>query len=338
MAWPVAWALLGIVAIVVPLLLAVAYLTLWERKLLGWMQNRPGPNRVGPWGLLQPMADGLKLLTKELIMPTAAAKGLFYVGPVMAIMPALAAWAVVPFAPDFALANVNAGILLVMAITSIEVYGVIIAGWASNSKYAFLGALRASAQMVSYEIAMGFCFLIVIMVTGSMNLTAIVLSQGKGSFADMGLGLLSWNWLPLLPIFFIYMISAVAETNRHPFDVVEGEAEIVAGHMVEYSGMGFAVFFLAEYAAMWLVSILAAIMFLGGWLPPVDALSFIPGWIWLGLKTAAVVSMFIWIRATFPRYRYDQIMRLGWKIFIPVTLVWLVVVGAWLHSPWNIWK
>ena len=338
MAWPVAWALLGIVAIVVPLLLAVAYLTLWERKLLGWMQNRPGPNRVGPWGLLQPMADGLKLLTKELIMPTAAAKGLFYVGPVMAIMPALAAWAVVPFAPDFALANVNAGILLVMAITSIEVYGVIIAGWASNSKYAFLGALRASAQMVSYEIAMGFCFLIVIMVTGSMNLTAIVLSQGKGSFADMGLGLLSWNWLPLLPIFFIYMISAVAETNLHPFDVVEGEAEIVAGHMVEYSGMGFAVFFLAEYAAMWLVSILAAIMFLGGWLPPVDALSFIPGWIWLGLKTAAVVSMFIWIRATFPRYRYDQIMRLGWKIFIPVTLVWLVVVGAWLHSPWNIWK
>ena len=338
MAWPVAWALLGIVAIVVPLLLAVAYLTLWERKLLGWMQNRPGTNRVGPWGLLQPMADGLKLLTKELIMPTAAAKGLFYVGPVMAIMPALAAWAVVPFAPDFALANVNAGILLVMAITSIEVYGVIIAGWASNSKYAFLGALRASAQMVSYEIAMGFCFLIVIMVTGSMNLTAIVLSQGKGSFADMGLGLLSWNWLPLLPIFFIYMISAVAETNRHPFDVVEGEAEIVAGHMVEYSGMGFAVFFLAEYAAMWLVSILAAIMFLGGWLPPVDALSFIPGWIWLGLKTAAVVSMFIWIRATFPRYRYDQIMRLGWKIFIPVTLVWLVVVGAWLHSPWNIWK
>ena len=338
MAWPVAWALLGIVAIVVPLLLAVAYLTLWERKLLGWMQNRPGPNRVGPWGLLQPMADGLKLLTKELIMPTAAAKGLFYVGPVMAIMPALAAWAVVPFAPDFALANVNAGILLVMAITSIEVYGVIIAGWSSNSKYAFLGALRASAQMVSYEIAMGFCFLIVIMVTGSMNLTAIVLSQGKGGFADMGLGLLSWNWLPLLPIFFIYMISAVAETNRHPFDVVEGEAEIVAGHMAEYSGMGFAVFFLAEYAAMWLVSILAAIMFLGGWLPPVDALSFIPGWIWLGLKTAAVVSMFIWIRATFPRYRYDQIMRLGWKIFIPVTLVWLVVVGAWLHSPWNIWK
>ena len=337
-AWPVIWILLGIVAVVVPLMLAIAYLTLWERKFLGWMQVRPGPNRVGPWGLLQPLADGLKLLTKELIMPTVASKGLFYVGPVMSIMPALAAWAVIPFGPDVALANVNAGLLLVMAITSIEVYGVIIAGWASNSKYAFLGALRASAQMVSYEIAMGFCFLIVIMVTGSMNLSQIVMSQGQGTFADMGLSFLSWNWLPLLPIFFVYMISGVAETNRHPFDVVEGESEIVAGHMVEYSGMGFAIFFLAEYACMWLVSILTVIMFLGGWLPPVEALSFIPGWIWLALKTAIVVSLFIWIRATFPRFRYDQIMRLGWKIFIPVTLVWLVIVGAWLHSPWNIWN
>ena len=337
-AWPVIWILLGIVAVVVPLMLAIAYLTLWKRKFLGWMQVRPGPNRVGPWGLLQPIADGLKLLTKELIMPTVASKGLFYVGPVMSIMPALAAWAVIPFGPDVALANVNAGLLLVMAITSIEVYGVIIAGWASNSKYAFLGALRASAQMVSYEIAMGFCFLIVIMVTGSMNLSQIVMSQGQGTFADMGLSFLSWNWLPLLPIFFVYMISGVAETNRHPFDVVEGESEIVAGHMVEYSGMGFAIFFLAEYACMWLVSILTVIMFLGGWLPPVEALSFIPGWIWLALKTAIVVSLFIWIRATFPRFRYDQIMRLGWKIFIPVTLVWLVIVGAWLHSPWNIWN
>jgi NADH-quinone oxidoreductase subunit H len=337
-AWPVIWILLGIVAIVAPLMGAVAYLTLWERKLLGFMQIRFGPNRVGPMGLLQPLADGLKLLTKELIQPTAAAKGLFYVGPVMAIMPALAAWVVIPFAPDVALANVNAGLLLMMAITSIEVYGVIIAGWASNSKYAFLGALRASAQMVSYEIALGFCFLVVIMVTGSMNLTDIVMSQGKGQFASMGVSLLSWNWLPLLPIFVVYLISVVAETNRHPFDVVEGEAEIVAGHMVEYSGMGFAVFFLAEYASMWLVSILAVIMFLGGWLPPVDFLGFIPGWIWLAIKTFLVVSCFIWIRATFPRFRYDQIMRLGWKIFIPVTLVWLVVVGAWLYSPWNIWK
>ena len=336
-AWPVLWILLGIVAIVAPLMGAVAYLTLWERKLLGFMQIRLGPNRVGPMGLLQPLADGLKLLTKELIQPTAAAKGLFYVGPVMAIMPALAAWVVIPFGPDVALANVNAGLLLMMAITSIEVYGVIIAGWASNSKYAFLGALRASAQMVSYEIALGFCFLVVIMVTGSMNLTQIVMSQGQGQFASMGVSLLSWNWLPLLPIFIVYLISAVAETNRHPFDVVEGEAEIVAGHMVEYSGMGFAVFFLAEYASMWLVSILAVIMFLGGWLPPVDFLGFIPGWIWLAVKTFLVVSCFIWIRATFPRFRYDQIMRLGWKIFIPVTLVWLLVVGAWMHTPWNIW-
>ncbi len=337
-AWPVIWVLLGIIAIVAPLMIAVAYLTLWERKFLGWIQVRPGPNRVGPWGLLQPMADGLKLLTKELIFPSAAAKGLFYVGPVMAIMPALAAWVAIPFAPEVALANVNAGLLLIMAITSIEVYGVIIAGWASNSKYAFLGALRASAQMVSYEIAMGFCFLVVIMVSGSMNLTQIVLGQGQGQFASMGMSILSWNWLPLLPIFIVYLISVVAETNRHPFDVVEGESEIVAGHMVEYSGMGFAIFFLAEYASMWLVSILAVIMFLGGWLPPFDFLGFIPGWIWLAIKTFLVVSCFIWIRATFPRFRYDQIMRLGWKIFIPVTLVWLVLVGAWLHSPWNIWN
>ncbi len=337
-AWPVIWVLLGIIAIVAPLMIAVAYLTLWERKFLGWSQVRPGPNRVGPWGLLQPMADGLKLLTKELIFPSAAAKGLFYVGPVMAIMPALAAWVAIPFAPEVALANVNAGLLLIMAITSIEVYGVIIAGWASNSKYAFLGALRASAQMVSYEIAMGFCFLVVIMVSGSMNLTQIVLGQGQGHFASMGVSILSWNWLPLLPIFIVYLISVVAETNRHPFDVVEGESEIVAGHMVEYSGMGFAIFFLAEYASMWLVSILAVIMFLGGWLPPFDFLGFIPGWIWLAIKTFLVVSCFIWIRATFPRFRYDQIMRLGWKVFIPVTLVWLVVVGAWMQTSWSIWK
>lgn len=336
--WPVVWTLLGIVAIVAPLMIAVAYLTLWERKFLGWIQVRPGPNRVGPFGLLQPMADGLKLLTKELIFPTAAARGLFYVGPVMAIMPALAAWVVIPFAPDVALANVNAGLLLIMAITSIEVYGVIIAGWASNSKYAFLGALRASAQMVSYEIAMGFCFLVVIMITGSMNLTQIVLQQEQGYFSEIGLNIFSWNWLPLLPIFVVYLISGVAETNRHPFDVVEGEAEIVAGHMVEYSGMGFAIFFLAEYASMWLVSILAVLMFLGGWLPPLQLFDFIPGWMWLGLKTFFMVSMFIWIRATFPRFRYDQIMRLGWKIFIPVTLIWFVLVGIWLHSPWNIWN
>jgi NADH-quinone oxidoreductase subunit H len=227
-----------------------------------------------------------------------------------------------------------------MAITSMEVYGVVIAGWASNSKYAFLGALRASAQMVSYEIAMGFCLVIVLMVTGSMNMTEIVTAQAKGNFAQMGLGFLSWNWLPLLPIFVVYVISGLAETNRHPFDVVEGEAEIVAGHMVEYSGMSYAMFYLAEYANMWLISILAAIMFLGGWLSPLDHafVNWIPGWIWLGIKTCAVVSLFIWVRATFPRFRYDQIMRLGWKVFIPVTLFWLVVVGAWMQTSWNIWK
>ena len=337
-AWPVIWTLLKIVVVVLPLMGAVAYLTLWERKFLGWMQVRLGPNRVGPWGLLQPIADALKLLTKEILVPAAANKGLFFIGPVLTIMPALAAWAVIPFGPDVVLANVNAGLLFVMAITSMEVYGVVIAGWASNSKYAFLGALRASAQMVSYEIAMGFCLVVVLMITGSMNMTDIVMAQAKGTFASQGLGVLSWNWLPLLPIFVVYVISGMAETNRHPFDVVEGEAEIVAGHMVEYSGMSYAMFYLAEYANMWLVSILAAIMFLGGWLSPLAVLDWIPGGIWLGLKTCMVVSFFIWVRATFPRFRYDQIMRLGWKVFIPVTLVWLVVVGLWMQTPLSIWK
>lgn len=338
--WPVIWALIKILVVVLPLMGAVAYLTLWERKFLGWMQVRVGPNRVGPLGLLQPIADALKLLGKEILLPTAASKGLFFIGPILTIMPAMAAWVVIPFGPDIALANINAGLLFVMAITSMEVYGVVISGWASNSKYSFLGAMRASAQMVSYEIAMGFCLVVVLMVSASMNMTDIVTGQGKGYFAHMGLNFLSWNWLPLLPIFVVYVISGLAETNRHPFDVVEGEAEIVAGHMVEYSGMSYAMFYLAEYANMWLVSILAAVMFLGGWLSPVDSVLFnwIPGWIWLGLKTCVVVSLFIWVRATFPRFRYDQIMRLGWKIFIPVTLVWLVVVGAWMQTSFNIWN
>jgi len=337
-AWPVLWTLLKIVVVVLPLMGAVAYLTLWERKFLGWMQVRIGPNRVGPLGLLQPIADALKLLTKEILVPTAASRGLFFVGPILTIMPAMAAWVVIPFGPDVALANINAGLLFVMAIASMEVYGVVIAGWASNSKYAFLGALRASAQMVSYEIAMGFCLVVVLMVSSSMNLSDIVRVQQTGQFAAMGWNFLSWNWLPLLPIFVVYFISGLAETNRHPFDVVEGEAEIVAGHMVEYSGMSYAMFYLAEYANMWLISILCALMFLGGWLAPFAALDFIPGWIWLGVKTAFIVSLFIWVRATFPRFRYDQIMRLGWKVFIPVTLVWLVVVGVWMQTPFNIWK
>ncbi|UCH16291.1 MAG: NADH-quinone oxidoreductase subunit NuoH [Burkholderiales bacterium] len=339
-AWPAVWALIKIVVLVAPLMGCVAYLTLWERKAIGWSQIRPGPNRVGPAGLLTPIADAVKLVFKEIIVPTAANKGLFFLGPVMTIMPALAAWAVVPFGPEVALANINAGLLYVMAITSLEVYGVIIAGWASNSKYAFLGALRASAQMVSYEIAMGFALVVVLMVSGSMNMSQIVLGQGKGYFADIGLNFLSWNWLSLLPIFLVYFISGLAETNRHPFDVVEGESEIVAGHMIEYSGMAFAMFFLAEYANMILVSTLAVTMFLGGWLPPIDSALFnwIPGWIWLALKVFCVVTMFLWVRATFPRFRYDQIMRLGWKVFIPVSLIWLVVVGAWIQSPYNVWK
>jgi len=325
--WLVVWSVIKILAVAVPLLVCVAYLTLWERKGIGWTQVRPGPNRVGPYGLLTPFADAFKLVFKEIVRPTAANKPLFFLGPVMAIMPALAAWVVIPFGPDVALANINAGLLLLLAITSLEVYGVIIAGWASNSKYAFLGALRASAQMVSYEIALGFAIVVVLMVTGSLNMTAIVMGQAKGSFATLGIGFLSWNWLPLLPICIVYFVSGLAETNRHPFDVVEGESEIVAGHMVEYSGMAFAMFFLAEYANMILISTLTVIFFFGGWLAPFDFLAFVPGWIWLAAKTFVVVTMFLWVRSTFPRYRYDQIMRLGWKVFIPVTLIWLVVIG-----------
>jgi len=326
--------------VVLPLMGCVAYLTLWERKMIGAMHIRIGPNRVGPWGLLQPIADALKLLLKEVIVPARANKALYVLGPIMTIMPALAAWVVIPFGPEQALANVNAGLLLLLAITSLEVYGVIIAGWASNSKYAFLGAMRASAQMVSYELAIGFALVVVLMVSGSLNMTDIVVKQGEGFFASLGLTFLSWNWLPLLPIFVVYVISSVAETNRHPFDVVEGESEIVAGHMIEYSGMGFAIFFLAEYANMILLSAVASIMFLGGWQAPLDwpVFNWIPGWLWLGIKTFFVVSLFIWLRASLPRYRYDHIMRLGWKIFIPVTLVWLVVVAIWMQTPWNIWK
>jgi NADH-quinone oxidoreductase subunit H len=339
-AWPLVWNLVKIILVVLPIMGCVAYLTLWERKMIGWMHVRIGPNRVGPAGLLQPIADALKLLLKEIIVPERANKALFVIAPIMTIMPALAAWSVIPFGPEVTLANVNAGLLLVMAITSMEVYGVIIAGWASNSKYAFLGAMRASAQMVSYEISMGFVLVIVLMVSGSLNFTDIVNAQNTGTFASRGINFLSWNWLPLLPMFGVYIISGIAETNRHPFDVVEGESEIVAGHMVEYSGMSFAMFFLAEYANMILISALASLMFLGGWASPLDfpPFNWIPGWIWLGIKTFLVVSIFIWVRASFPRYRYDQIMRLGWKVFIPLTLGYLLIVAVWIQSPWNIWK
>ncbi len=343
--WPLVWNLIKIVCIVLPIMGCVAYLTLWERKMIGWMHVRIGPNRVGPAGLLQPIADALKLLLKEIIIPAKANKALFVIAPIMTIMPALAAWVVIPFGPEKALANINAGLLFAMAITSMEVYGVIIAGWASNSKYAFLGAMRASAQMVSYEISMGFVLVIVLMVSGSLNMTEIVMGQTHGRMASFGLNFLSWNWLPLLPMFFVYIISGIAETNRHPFDVVEGESEIVAGHMVEYSGMSFAMFFLAEYANMILISAMAALMFLGGWDSPIGAqvpvlglMALLPGWIWLGIKTFLVVSIFIWVRASFPRYRYDQIMRLGWKVFIPLTLGYLLIVAAWMQTSLNIWK
>ncbi|NQW85581.1 MAG: NADH-quinone oxidoreductase subunit NuoH [Alcaligenaceae bacterium] len=338
--WLVLWTLVKILVIAVPVILCVAYLTYWERKMIGAMHVRLGPNRVGFKGLLQPFADVFKLLTKEVIVPSQANKILFILAPVVTLMPALAAWAVVPFGPELVLANVNAGLLYVMAITSVGVYGVIVAGWASNSKYAFLAAMRASAQMLSYELAIGFVLVTVLLVSGSLNMTEIVNVQTRGWFADHGINFMSWNWLPLLPLFVIYVISAVAETNRHPFDVVEGESEIVAGHMVEYSGMAFALFFLGEYANMIFLSCMAAIMFLGGWAAPIEIapLTWVPGWLWLGLKTFVVVSLFIWFRASFPRYRYDQIMRLGWKIFIPLTGVWLVVVAIWMQTPWNIWK
>lgn len=341
-AWVPVWTLVKIFAIILPLMGCVAYLTLAERKIIGWMQVRNGPNRVTFFGikalggLAQPIADGLKLLFKEIVLPSASSKTLFVLAPVLALAPSLAAWAVIPFNDGLVLADINAGLLYIMAITSMGVYGVIIAGWASNSKYAFLGSLRSAAQIVAYEIAMGFALVTVLMVSQSLNLSDIVRGQGHGLFADMGLGVLSWNWLPLFPMFIVYFIAGVAETNRSPFDVVEGESEIVAGHMIEYSGMAFALFFLAEYANMILIATLTSIMFLGGWLSPVG---FLPdGFHWLAAKSAFCLFFFLWLRATFPRYRYDQIMRLGWKVFIPVTIVWLVFIGGWMMSPLSIWK
>jgi len=334
--WPLIWTLMRIVVIITPLMLCVAYLTLAERKVLGFMHVRIGPNRVGPFGLLQPIADGMKLFFKEVLLPTRADPVLFFLAPILALAPALAAWAVVPFWDGAALANVDAGVLYLLAITSVGVYGIIIAGWASNSKYPFLGALRAAAQMISYEIAMGMALIVVLMVSNSLNLNDIIKAQDQGRFASMGLSFLSWNWLPLFPMFLVYLISGVAETNRAPFDVVEGESEIVAGHMVEYSGMAFALFFLAEYANMILVSTMVSIFFLGGWLSPVG---FLPnGLWWLAAKASFILLLFLWFRATFPRYRYDQIMRLGWKVFVPLCMAWIFVVGVWMMSPLNIWK
>ncbi|HEX3136149.1 MAG TPA: NADH-quinone oxidoreductase subunit NuoH [Casimicrobiaceae bacterium] len=333
--WPAVWTLAKIVAIAIPLILAVAYLTLAERKVIGWMQVRIGPNRVGPLGLLQPFADVFKLVFKEIIVPSGASRSLFFLAPLLSLGPALAAWAVIPFDDGMVLSNINAGLLYILAMSSIGVYGVILAGWASNSKYAFLGCLRSAAQIVSYEIAMGFALVGVLMAASSLNISDIVRGQSGGF----------WHWylLPLLPLFVVYLVSGIAETNRHPFDVAEGESEIVAGFHVEYSGVTFAVFFLAEYMNMILISTLASTMFLGGWLAPLPILNEIgiaglhplgDGFLWLFVKICAMLFIFLWIRATFPRYRYDQIMRLGWKIFIPVTLVWIAFLGAMMQTRW----
>ncbi len=342
--WLPAWLqiLLQIGLIVLPLMGAVAYLTFFERKTIGYMQVRLGPNRVGPRGWGQPIADALKLLTKEVIIPANASRFLFLVAPVLTLTPALAAWAVIPFADGLVLADIDAGLLYVLALTSMGVYGVIIAGWASNSKYAFLGALRSAAQIVAYEIAMGFALVGVLMAGGSLNLGAIVEAQGGG--------VTGWFVWPLLPLFVVYFVSGVAETNRAPFDVAEGESEIVAGFHVEYSGMAFAVFFLAEYANMILIAALTALLFLGGWLSPLapewlGPLAGVPvlgallgdGIHWFFAKTAFFLFCFLWFRATFPRYRYDQIMRLGWKVFLPITIVWLFVEGVAIFLGWQPW-
>ena len=331
-----------ILAIVLPLLFCVAYMTYAERKIIGYIQCRLGPNRVGffgfrLWGLGQPIADAVKLLFKEIIIPTGANKRLFVMAPVLAIAPSLAAWAVIPFADTLVLADINAGLLYILALTSLAVYGIIIAGWASNSKYAFLGAMRSAAQIVSYEIAMGFALVCVIIAAGSLNLGQITAAQ-SGS-------ILHWYWLPLLPIFLVYFISGIAETNRAPFDVAEGESELVAGFHVEYSGMAFSIFFMAEYANMILIAVLTAVLFCGGWLSPFQGLPLLgdipyisePNIIWLLLKTSVFLFLFLWIRATFPRYRYDQIMRLGWKVLLPITIIWIVVVSGMVVTeapPW----
>lgn len=330
------WILAKIICIVLPLILGVAYLMYAERKIIGFMQSRVGPNRVGPLGLLQPIADGVKLFLKEILLPSAANKFLFVIAPMITMAAALAAWAVIPFGEDMVLANINAGVLYILAVTSLGVYGVIIAGWASNSKYAFIGALRSAAQTISYEIALGFALVGVLMAAGSLNLSAIVMAQQGGIW--------HWFFIPLLPLFVVHWVSSVAETNRAPFDLAEGESEIVAGFHVEYAGMAFAVFFLAEYANMILLSILAATMYLGGWLSPFEGIpvlgemfAFVPGIVWLLLKTCLFLFLYLWFRATFPRFRYDQLMRLGWKVYIPVTLVWIIVVALLVHfqvGPW----
>lgn len=330
--------ILKIVIILIPVILTVAYLTYFERKVIGYMQLRLGPNVTGPWGLIQPFADVFKLLLKEVVRPSLANKWLFLIGPMMALMPAFAVWVALPMSSEWVMSNLNAGLLYVMAVASVGVYGVVIAGWASNSKYAFLGGMRSSAQMISYEIAMGFCLVAVVMVSGSLNFQDIVASQAQGI---AGGSVFSWNWLPLFPLFIIYLISGVAETNRAPFDMAEGESEIAGGFHIEYSGFAFALFFLAEYINMIVISALVSLLFLGGWLSPFPATWGFIGTdsaIWMFIKMAMILYFFLWLRATFPRYRYDQIMRLGWKIFIPATLVCVTVLAFWMITPLSLWK
>ncbi|MBF0460186.1 MAG: NADH-quinone oxidoreductase subunit NuoH [Magnetococcales bacterium] len=318
--WTLVWTLIKIILLVTPVMIGVSYYTLAERKVIGAMQVRLGPNRVGFFGILQPFADALKLITKETMIPQGAKKTVFFLAPALTLIPALLMWAVVPFSPELILADVNVGILYVLAISSLGVYGVLLSGWSSNSRYAFLGSMRSASQMISYEVALGFSLIPVILLSGSLSLKDIVASQQH-----------LWNVIPLLPPFLLYFISAVAETNRSPFDLPEAEAELVAGYFTDYSGMGFGLFFLGEYANMILVCFLGSLMFLGGWLPPIGMLSFIPGIIWLGLKAGFLMFVFLWIRATFPRYRYDQLMRLGWKIFLPISLIWIFVTGLGMH-------
>ena len=319
----------SILMIIVPLFLVVAYVTYSERKIIGFMQSRMGPMRVGPYGLLQPIADVLKLVSKEIIIPTSANKGIFLTAPMLMLIPSLLVWSVIPLSEYFIISNINAGLLFILALTSLSVYGVILAGWASNSKYAFLGSMRSAAQIIAYEIAMGFALVGVLMLSGSLNLQNIIYAQSGSIF--------NWYWLPLFPLFLIYFIAGVAETNRAPFDVSEGESEIVAGFHVEYSGMAFAMFFLAEYMNLILISILCSIMFFGGWLSPfqgtvIDSyLLIIPGFFWLSIKTLVFIFIFLWLRATLPRYRYDQIMRLGWKVFLPITFFWLTIIGILIY-------
>ena len=328
---------LDIIIVVIPLFLIVAYTTYSERKIIGFMQSRMGPMRVGPSGIFQPIADVIKLFTKEVIIPSNANTGLFLTAPIIMLVPSLLVWSVIPLSEYFVISNINAGLLFILALTSLSVYGVILAGWASNSKYAFLGSMRSAAQIIAYEIAMGFALVGVLMAAGSLNLQEIIISQRGGLF--------SWYWLPLFPLFIIYLIAGIAETNRAPFDVSEGESEIVAGFHVEYSGVAFAMFFLAEYMNIILISILVTIMFFGGWLSPFENsfleiyFTWIPGFIWISVKTLFFIFLFLWLRATLPRYRYDQLMRLGWKVFLPITIIWIFLEGIMIYykvGPWFI--